>query len=127
MAATPEEKVRQNIIAQMLGPLQYPRSLIAVEKELISDLAPYRRIDLLCFTPKKDGLVPLLLIECKGEGGDSEEEAEKQLNGYNLWVGAPFLAIGGPNGIKTFWKEKTDWRSVPFLPPYQQLVQALIV
>lgn len=131
MAATPEERVRQKLIAQMIGALQYPKGLLAVEKklgacaQLLPDVDPHRRIDLLCFTPKKEGLIPLLLIECKGEGGDSEDEAEKQLLGYNQWISAPFLAIARPNGIKMFWKEKEHVRSVLFLPSYPELVASL--
>lgn len=128
--ATPEEKIRQALILQMIGGLGYPKGLIAVEKDLSSlarvpsDSDPNRRIDLLCFVPGNDGLRPLLLVECKAEK-EEEQAAERQVFGYNLRIGAPFVAIAGPNGIKTLWREKERIASVPFLPPFAELVDRL--
>ncbi|MDE3055920.1 MAG: type I restriction enzyme HsdR N-terminal domain-containing protein, partial [Verrucomicrobiota bacterium] len=129
--ATKEEEVRQKLLAEMIRLLGYPRGLIAVEKTLGSlahlprHIDPKRRIDLLCYTPGKEGLSPLLLIECKSEEGNSEEEAKEQALGYNQWIKAPFVALARPDKISTFWKEESGWKSLPFLPPYSQLVSSL--
>src|SRR3989344_3720493 len=93
--ATAEEKVRQKWIQKMIGALGFPKNLLAVEKDLASlphrqilrESNPNRRLDLLCFTPGKTGLVPLLLIECKA--GQILDSAERQVLGYNDTVGAP--------------------------------------
>ncbi len=128
--ATPEEKIRQALIRQMIGSLGYPKGLIAVEKNLNSlipipsDSDPNRRIDLLCFVPRDEGLKPLLLIECKVAQEESRA-AESQAFGYNQRIGAPFIALAGPHGIKTLWREGGRIASVPFLPPFAQLVDRL--
>lgn len=131
VAATPEEEVRQRVICQMLG-LGYPKSLIAVEKDLASlahlhaDADPCRRVDLLCFSPfEQCGLRPLLIVECKVEmqGGG----AERQLAGYNTLIGAPFFALADAKGIQTFWFENKRCASIRFLPSYQQLVETCCV
>lgn len=129
VAATPEEKIRQKWIVQMIGPLGYPKGLLAVEKDLASLphkkqwFDPNRRIDLLCYTPCKDGLTPLLLVEFKAEAVG--ETAVKQLFGYNEVVLAPFLCVIEGDNSATFWKEGGKIGSVPFLPTYSQLISKL--
>ena len=125
VSATAEEVVRQNLIAQMIGQLGYAKGLLAVEKKLSAiasihaDADPERRIDLLCFLPKKEHFAPLLLVECKAMEIDSG--AENQLFGYNRHIRAPFLALASPSGVKTLWREKGKIASVPFLPSFSQL------
>lgn len=127
--ATPEEKVRQKWISIMLGPLGYPKGLLSVEKDLASfvrdpkSLDPNRRIDILCYTPYKEGLRPLLLIECKAK--EKFAKAEQQILGYNEVIQAPFLCVIQGEVTKTFWFQNGALHSVPFLPPYQQLVSFL--
>jgi hypothetical protein len=109
----------------MVDELGYPKGLIAVEKE-ISTLAlndPNRRIDILCYAMGKNGLMPLLLIECKAE--KLTPQAERQALGYNDAIGAPFVALAGPNEIKTLWREEKKVVSIPFLPRFDQLVDEL--
>lgn len=115
----------------MIGELGYPKNLLAVEKDLASlphlvsplNADPNRRIDLLCFTPGKEGLIPLLLIECKA--GAIDTAAERQALGYNAAVGAPFVCLVNGEGAKTLWREKGKIGSVPFLPTYSQLIEKL--
>lgn len=131
VAPTPEEKVRQTWIQRMIVELGYPKSLLTVEKDLASlshrrlskEADPHRRFDLICFTPKNDGLIPLLLIECKA--GAIGLAAEKQALGYNDVLGAPFICLVNANSAKTLWHEKGKLRWVLFLPPYDQLVEKL--
>lgn len=119
VAATPEEFVRQKLLAQMIGPLGYPRGQLAVEKNLFA-AGMLRRIDIVCFTPWTDTLRPLLLVECKA--ADLTLEAERQLFGYNAQIGAPFLCLAGSTQVRLLWQEQGEVRSVPFLPSYGQLV-----
>lgn len=128
VVSTPEEQVRQRVLRQMIHGLGYPRSLIAIEKDVaalacVPDWAnPQRRIDIVCFTPDLDGLRPLLLVECKFE--ICKQKASNQMFGYNRLIGAPFLALADAKGIETFWFEKENLASVPFLPSYTQLVNS---
>lgn len=104
----------------MMETLGFPKNFIAVEKQLSalhhlqgrSDL-PERRADILCFG--KD-LSVLLLIECKE--GRITDEAAKQALGYNYFVGAPFVALAGMDGVQLIYPQK-----LPFLPSYQELHQ----
>ena len=112
----------------MIGELGFPKGLLAVEKDLASlspssRVDPHRRIDILAFAPGKEGLQPLLLVECKAVAID--EAALSQVLGYNRAVGAPFLCL--TNGVitKTFWKEKNKMVSISFLPLFSQLIEKL--
>jgi hypothetical protein len=118
--ATPEEKIRQQVIQKMIGELGYPKGLIAIEKDLDTSS---RRFDILCYVKKDSELRPLLLIECKADKID--EEAEAQAFGYNQSMRAPFIALASKEGIKTLWREQGRIASVPFLPRYEQLVEQL--
>ena len=64
VAKTPEELIRQFLIGQMIEKLDYPKSLIAVEKELSQlpqlavpitskDQLPKRRADIIVFSKKE--------------------------------------------------------------------------
>ena len=106
----------------MVQQLGYPKSLIAVEKGMAAFGLPdtSRRIDILCFMPGKEGLKPLLLIECKVE--DPNQAAAEQLFGYNKTVEAPFIALASKEGVKLMWREQGKIVSIPFLPSFTDLV-----
>lgn len=117
VAKTPEEQVRQCLLRQMVGPLAFPKGLVAVE----AALAAGRRADILAYRVHSDTLVPLLVVECKAEA--LKEEDYLQGSGYQWMLEAPFLCLAHGGGIRTFWKEGGEVRSVPFLPPYEQLIK----
>lgn len=119
MADTPEERVRQALLSQMLGPLGFPRALVAVEQLLP---ATRRRADIVAYRKRESELIPLVLIECKAEELD-EGVVFRQAMGYNDSLAAPYWCLAHAGGIRTFWKVAGQVRSVPFLPPYLQLVQ----
>ena len=101
VADTPEERVRQELLAHLTGPAGYSPSLIAVEvplKSLVpSALVPRRRLDIVCFAPASEGLVPVLLIECKAAA--PRGCALCQLNGYNRYLRAAAAALAWPGHI----------------------------
>ncbi len=119
LADTPEERVRQALLFQMLGPLTFPRSLVTVEKRV----GTTRRSDIVAFAKVGEELKPVVLIECKAEVVN--EETYAQAAGYNAFLSAPFICLAHAGGIRTFWKTDTGLQSVPFLPPYAQLVRCL--
>lgn len=125
---TPEEIVRQGWISSMTQHLGYPKSLLAVEKNLESltfEKVPKnynRRIDLVCFYPD-DGLKPLLVIEFKAK--DQAAAPQKQVEGYNYYLKAPFWAVIQGESIETFWFENGKVQSINFLPSFSQLLQKL--
>ena len=89
----------------------YPRGLIAVEKGEST-----RRYDVVCYS---NTMAPLLLIECKATPLD--DAAAQQALGYNAVLKAPFICLASPTEIKTFWHERGQIASVPFLPIYAEL------
>jgi hypothetical protein len=121
VAGTPEERVRQTLLRQMLDFLSFPKGLISVEKKIGMSL---RRVDIIVYRKIESDLVPLLLVECKASQVD-EEAAFRQAAGYrSLCVDhALFWCLAHANGIRTFWLEGDKQLSVPFLPPYPQLIK----
>ena len=118
VTATPEEIVRQKLLHMMLDCLGYPKGLIAVEKEIGN---ARRRVDVICYAIHSTDLSPLLLIECKAH--DCTVEAREQAFGYNASLQAPFLCIAGKTQIHTLWLNNNKIVSVPFLPPYRDLLE----
>lgn len=112
---TPEEQVRQKLLHKMMNQLGFPKGLISVEKKIGS-----RRYDIVCYARSMN---PLLLIECKAEKITAGTLA--QAAGYNALLAAPFISLAGPNEVKTFWNDRGNIVSVPFLPPYEQMCKVL--
>jgi hypothetical protein len=121
VALTPEERVRQALLRHMLGSLSFPKGLIAVEKKIGPSK---RRFDIVAYRNEGNGLIPLLLIECKASC-DDEEKAFRQAVGYRAGILAPFWCLAHAKGIRTFWLEENTVRTVPFLPSYPQLLLSL--
>jgi hypothetical protein len=124
----PEERVRASLVDLMCSELGYPRSLIAIEKQLAAfpgcSSAPNRRLDIICFTPHASA--PLLLIECKAEG--NEEAARRQVIGYNFYIGAPFVAIASSRGVETAARASSPdaYSFQKGLPRFEALIEALV-
>lgn len=121
VSATPEERIRQALLHQMLHSLSFPKGLVSVEKKIG---AVNRRVDIIVYLKKESQLMPLLLIECKAGVAD-EESAFRQAVGYLASMAAPFWSLAHAGGVRTFWSEGGTLYSVPFLPPYQQLLREL--
>jgi hypothetical protein len=119
----PEERVRQALLRQMVGPLSFPKGLISVEKTIE---ATSRRADIVVYRQAEEGLAVLLLVECKAVAAD-EEGAFRQAVGYLAKVEAPFWCLAHASGVRTFWKERNAVHSVPFLPSYPQLLKSFLI
>ncbi len=131
---TPEEEVRQQLIDQMIHALQFPKSLVVVEKELeqLPHLqgkvwpAQKRRIDILAFGRQIHphySLYPLLMIECKAEA--DLKMAIEQIIGYNYYVRSYFLSVANQKEVKTFWydKQKKEYLFIPRLLSYREMMK----
>ncbi|NGX34140.1 MAG: hypothetical protein K1060chlam1_00489 [Candidatus Anoxychlamydiales bacterium] len=132
--ALPEEKVRQKLIHKMINELDFPKSLIAIEKDLLSlehlksaDFSSKkRRADIICFAKDIHPnylLYPLLMIECKAF--KLNQKTIDQVIGYNHVIKAFFVGIANGYEIKIYWyniREK-KYKSVNFLPSYKELIQ----
>lgn len=132
VASTPEERVRQRLIQEMLHVKGFPQSGLCVEKALqqlphISSEPPLRRADILVFA--KDihpnyALYPLLMIECKAV--PLSEAAQRQVAGYNHFVQAYFVAVANEEKLRLGWQGADGSYSwVDYLPNYTELLSSL--
>lgn len=129
--ATPEEIVRQKLIKKMLLQLSYPRELLSVERPLkdlcpkaIHKKIPTRRVDIASFANVESKMIPLLVVECK-ESRALELDALAQVQGYNHFIGAPFIAVAYPGGETFGYLTRQGFSYLSYLPTYQELLQAV--
>ena len=91
---TPEEWVRQNLLQYLVQNLQYPASLIAVEKEIkLGELS--KRFDIVVYKNE----LPWLIIECKEAKVALNEKTMEQILQYQQVLTAQYLFIS--NGHET--------------------------
>lgn len=93
LVLTPEEWVRQNFVQWLVMVMQYPQSLIAVEKEIrVNGLK--KRFDILVYDRLHQ---PWMLVECKSHTVPLHESVFLQALRYNISHPVPFIVI--TNGI----------------------------
>lgn len=112
---TPEEHVRQYLIRYMLDVLQYPPSLIAVEK-LVKVGPLSRRYDVVVYSRDHR---PWLLAECKSPDVPVAEATLHQLLAYHSVVQARYWLL--TNGAQMFCADAgnvADIRWLSALPAY---------
>lgn len=94
---TPEEWVRQHYIHFLIKQKQYPKSLIAVEKQLvINNLV--KRTDILVFNRNGN---PEIIVECKAPQVPINQQTFDQIARYNLQLNATYLVV--TNGMHHFY------------------------
>ena len=100
---TEEEWVRQNFINYLTTVLQYPLSLIAVEKELLLN-GLKKRFDILVYNSTHQ---PWMLVECKAPQIPLSEAVLQQALRYHMSVPVEYIII--TNGTLTMgWKRHSD-------------------
>ena len=93
VALTPEEWVRQHVIAYLHCCKHYPLELMKVEGSInIGKLC--RRCDIVVYSTN---LTPILLVECKQPMVELSQKTFDQAARYNLALNVPFLFI--TNGL----------------------------
>jgi len=113
---TPEEWVRQNFVQYLVQVMNYPSSLIALEKEIsLGELK--KRFDILVYG--KDHK-PWMIVECKGTEIKLSDQTLQQALRYNISVPAEFLVI--TNGHYSFaWQKKSgQLHSIDELPFWEE-------
>ncbi|MDY0089870.1 MAG: type I restriction enzyme HsdR N-terminal domain-containing protein [Flavobacteriaceae bacterium] len=94
---TPEEWVRQHILQFLHNQYNYPKSLIAVEKQIkINGLI--KRFDIVVFNTKGN---VFLVVECKAPEIDINQSTFDQIARYNIALNASFLMV--TNGLKHYF------------------------
>ena len=98
---TPEEWVRQNVLQYLVQTLQYPPSLIAVEKEInLGELR--KRFDIVVYNNSK----PWLTVECKEMNVPLNESVIRQILNYNIALQVEYLVV--TNGNATYALQIAD-------------------
>lgn len=112
VALTPEEWVRQHVIHYLIENKRYPRTWIAVEKEI--DLyGQKRRFDIVCYDKKSE---PYLIVECKAPTVALSQSVFDQVFRYNLVLSAPYVAI--TNGVTHYCGRRNEDGAFSFLPDF---------
>ena len=113
---TPEEWVRQNFIQYLLQTMLYPRSLIAIEKEIqLGDLK--KRFDVLVYD---NNHLPWMMIECKSMDVPLDENVLAQVLRYHIAIPVPFLVITNGSFCAAFKKVNGSLSQLSDLPAYLQ-------
>ncbi len=114
VALTPEEWVRQNFIQYLLKVKQYPREMIAIEKEIrLGEMK--KRFDLLVYS---SGMKPWMLIECKSGDVKLDDKVLGQIIRYHAAVPVSFLIITNGNFCFGFSKMNNTLIPLAEIPEY---------
>ncbi len=126
VALTPEEGVRQRLIARLLS-LGYPAGLLAVEKK-VEHLGRLWRADVVAYDRRQR---PILLAECKAPGLAVAQATFDQLARYNAVLGARALVATNGDALRCCVQDADGgsgarglWRWVGGIPPFAELAGA---
>jgi len=116
---TPEEWVRQHFIFFLHKNLDYPLSLMKVEKQILVN-GLKKRFDIVAYNARGEMKV---LVECKAARIELDASVFDQAARYNLNLKVPFLVI--TNGMKHYCAEvNTESKSISYLdniPSYEEV------
>lgn len=113
---TPEEWVRQHVLHWLIQVLGYPKSVIAVEKQLIVN-GLQRRTDLVAYASTGQ---PCLLVECKSPTVAITQQVFNQIIQYNMNLQVPYWFI--TNGLEHYCC-KINIQQTSLMPQIEYLSQ----
>ena len=115
MVLTPEEWVRQNLLLFFIEVMQYPASLMAVEKQLLlGDIK--KRFDIVLYKNE----IPFMLIECKEMNVPITQKTLDQVLRYNINLQAAYFIITNGTDCYGFKKEEGQMIWVDEFPAFLQ-------
>lgn len=109
---TPEEWVRQNFLQYLIQVMNYPATLVAIEKE-ISMGERKKRFDLLIYNNEHQ---PWMLIECKSMDITLSQETLQQVLRYHSSIQVSYIVITNGNDCYAWKKEGNDMNLIDHLP-----------
>ncbi len=114
LVLTPEEWVRQNFIRYLIQVMQYPASLLALEKE-IRLASRKKRCDIVVYKEA----APWMIVECKEVRVQLNQRTLEQILNYNMALQVPYLVL--TNGTQTYAvkREPASWHYLTALPPWK--------
>src|SRR5215208_4737070 len=111
---TEEEWVRQNFVNYLTTALNYPQSLIALEKEIwLNDLK--KRFDILIYNREHQ---PWMMVECKAPAINLSEDALQQVLRYNITLPVQFIVITNGNATIGWEKNGSHLKQLVDLPAF---------
>lgn len=121
VALTPEEKVRQRTLHQLVEQLGVPAGLVAVEHTItLHELK--KRCDIVVFS--KDGR-PVMIVECKAAHIPIQQKTLEQAARYNFSLQVDYLLL--TNGEQQYCCQiDLEKKALVFLdkiPDYDQMIQ----
>ena len=118
---TPEEEVRQSLIAYLHNVCGAPYSLMCCEYELKAGRKKYRA-DLVLFDKKGQ---PLLLAECKAPTVSVDRSVLEQIMRYNKLLKVPYLLLsnGTDSYFCRFYPLENRFEALAQIPSYVEMLQ----
>ncbi len=119
VALTPEEEVRQQLIAELSTKYGYPVQLMSCEYPMSVNRVRYRG-DLVVFDRNTN---PLLIAECKSPDVKIERNIFEQILRYNFALKVKYLLV--TNGSETFLAriEGDSYSFLTEIPHYNELIK----
>ncbi|HSB91730.1 MAG TPA: type I restriction enzyme HsdR N-terminal domain-containing protein [Flavitalea sp.] len=112
---TPEEWVRQNFVQYLLKEMQYPSSLIALEKQLLlGELT--KRFDILVYDRDYK---PWMMVECKSMNVKLDSKVLEQVLRYNISIPVRFLVITNGHACYGFDRSAGRLEELEKLPVFE--------
>lgn len=112
---TPEEWVRQNFVQYLILVLNYPASLISVEKEFYLGEVK-KRFDLVVYDKNAK---PWMVIECKEMNVALNEGVLAQVLRYNIHLQAPFVFITNGTSCYGFEYKHSQFKEMNSMPVFE--------
>lgn len=111
LVLTPEEWVRQNVLLFFIEVLQYPASLMSVERQIqLGDVS--KRFDIVLYRSE----IPFLLVECKEMNVPISKKALDQVMRYNISLQATYFVITNGTDCYAFKKQDGQMMGVDAFP-----------
>lgn len=109
---TPEEKVRQYLLDYFINELKYPLKYISVEKQFkVNQLN--KRYDIVVYNTQ---LQPSVLVECKANSIQLNQQNLQQLLAYNIQLRAPYLILSNGTNHLIYITQNNDFKLITTFP-----------
>jgi hypothetical protein len=118
---TPEEWVRQHFLHWLVGHMDYPEGLLAVETSLKYGQLK-KRADAMVYSRTGQ---PLMIIECKAPAVELTQDVFDQIARYNFMFRVEYMAV--TNGMKHYCcrqnADRETWTFLEKFPVFPELVR----
>ena len=126
---TPEETIRQRVVAYLLNVLKVPADMLIVESHLAHyKLNSKRRADIVIHAVNEEGLLyPIAIVECKAPGVGLGESVADQLCDYCNSLGADYAMMVNDAECFCFHYDsaKNQYIQINELPQYADMLDGM--